>query len=396
MDTITTTLVNATPRSNKYKYYSVGGTAYTNKKSGSQQTIADADSIIYNVQSYSDLPTDGNPYFLYVVENDKILYLWDEDASSYSAITGGVKKIIPGNNISISPITGVGDVTINGYASTVDVGTTTTGSAGTDAEVVNSGTTTNAIFDFTIPRGDMGPIGPRGLTGNTGSAGTVTVGTTTTGNPGTNASVTNSGTASAAILAFTIPRGATVEVGTTTVSNPDVSPSVSDSGTDGDVVLDFSLPRAAEITVGTITTGNPGTNVIVSNSGTDGDVVLDFTIPRGTPAGLDYSVTEQAVGTWINGDTIYQKTLPAFTLGYNTQYSTAHNITGLTRVVRVEGMASYNNRWIALPNGGDSSNYYRCYFEVDMALVTLYVYPTSQWNNFVCYATLWYTRLIEN
>ena len=49
----------------------------------------------------------------------------------------------------------------------------------------------------------------RGATGSAGSAATVTVGTTTTGNPGTNASVVNSGTSSAAVLDFTIPKGAT-------------------------------------------------------------------------------------------------------------------------------------------------------------------------------------------
>lgn len=47
-----------------------------------------------------------------------------------------------------------------------------------------------------------------GTDGRDGAAASVAVGTTTTGNPGTNASVTNSGTSSAAVLNFTIPRGA--------------------------------------------------------------------------------------------------------------------------------------------------------------------------------------------
>lgn len=41
-------------------------------------------------------------------------------------------------------------------AATVTVGTTTTGTAGTSAAVTNSGTTTNAVFDFTIPQGASG------------------------------------------------------------------------------------------------------------------------------------------------------------------------------------------------------------------------------------------------
>jgi hypothetical protein len=44
--------------------------------------------------------------------------------------------------------------------------------------------------------------------GPTGSAATVAVGTTTTGAAGSSAAVTNSGTSSAAVLNFTIPQGA--------------------------------------------------------------------------------------------------------------------------------------------------------------------------------------------
>lgn len=50
---------------------------------------------------------------------------------------------------------------------------------------------------------------PKGDTGATGAGATATVGTTTTGDPGTNASVTNSGTAKDAVFNFTIPRGDT-------------------------------------------------------------------------------------------------------------------------------------------------------------------------------------------
>ena len=50
---------------------------------------------------------------------------------------------------------------------------------------------------------------PRGNTGATGAGATVAVGSTSTGNPGTNASVTNSGTSKDAIFNFTIPRGNT-------------------------------------------------------------------------------------------------------------------------------------------------------------------------------------------
>ena len=49
--------------------------------------------------------------------------------------------------------------------------------------------------------------GTDGTDGSDGTAATISIGTTSTGNAGTNASVTNTGTSSAAIFNFTIPRG---------------------------------------------------------------------------------------------------------------------------------------------------------------------------------------------
>ena len=77
------------------------------------------------------------------------------------------------------------------------VGTTTTGSAGTNASVSISGTE----LSFTIPRGDTG------ATGATGAAATISVGTVTTGSAGSSATVTNSGTSGAAVFDFSIPQG---------------------------------------------------------------------------------------------------------------------------------------------------------------------------------------------
>ncbi len=50
-----------------------------------------------------------------------------------------------------------------GTAATLAVGTVTTGEPGTDAQVINSGTPQNAVFDFTIPKGDTGTVAPLSL-----------------------------------------------------------------------------------------------------------------------------------------------------------------------------------------------------------------------------------------
>ena len=56
-------------------------------------------------------------------------------------------------------------------------------------------------------KGDKGDKGEQGLQGIAGTAATIRIGSVYTGEPGTNASVTNSGTSTNAILNFTIPRG---------------------------------------------------------------------------------------------------------------------------------------------------------------------------------------------
>ena len=201
-------------------------------------------------------------------------------------------------------------------ATTVSVGTTTTGAAGTSASVNNSGSSTAAILDFTIPqgakgdtgatgaKGDKGDTGATGATGATGSAGaaaTVAVGTTTTGSAGTSASVSNSGTSSAATLNFTIPRGDTGAKG--------------DKGDTGSTGATGATGSAATVAVGTTTTGSAGTSASVTNSGTSSAATFDFTIPRGDtgatgstgPAGADGRTIlsgsgAPSAGTGNNGD----------------------------------------------------------------------------------------------
>ena len=122
----------------------------------------------------------------------------------------------------------------------------------------------------------------------------IEIGETTTGEPGTPANVTNSGTNTAPVLNFTIPEGekgdaATIQVGEVTASDPGSEPQVKNSGTENAAVFDFVLPRgqtgptgpAATIEVESTVTGEPGTQASVENVGTSGAAKLRFTVPRG-------------------------------------------------------------------------------------------------------------------
>jgi hypothetical protein len=57
-------------------------------------------------------------------------------------------------------------------------------------------------------QGDTGPQGPQGDQGPAGAAATIAVGTVSTGDPGTNVNIVNTGTSAEAIFSFTIPKGA--------------------------------------------------------------------------------------------------------------------------------------------------------------------------------------------
>jgi hypothetical protein len=59
----------------------------------------------------------------------------------------------------------------DGAAATISLGTVTTGVAGSSVIISNSGTTSAAVFDFTIPEGDTGPQGDQGIQGVQGIQG---------------------------------------------------------------------------------------------------------------------------------------------------------------------------------------------------------------------------------
>jgi len=61
-------------------------------------------------------------------------------------------------------------------------------------------------FNF-FPSSSEGAQGPAGSAGSNGAAATITLGTVTTGAAGSNVIITNVGTSSAAVFNFTIPRG---------------------------------------------------------------------------------------------------------------------------------------------------------------------------------------------
>jgi hypothetical protein len=85
-------------------------------------------------------------------------------------------EVIPPPEIVVELVTGYGVPNGGGGGGgggtvTVNVGSTTTGQPGTNASVTNTGTSQAVVLAFVIPRGDVGAIGPAGPQGATGPQG---------------------------------------------------------------------------------------------------------------------------------------------------------------------------------------------------------------------------------
>ena len=163
-----------------------------------------------------------------------------------------------------------------GAAATIAVGTTTTLAAGNPATVSNSGTSSAAVFDFGIPKGADGTDGTDGTTPS------VTVGTTTTGAAGTSASVTNTGVAPDVVLNFTIPKGADgTGTGTVTevkqgngitVADGTTTPTVTAKSGDNSIVVDSAGIKVKVKSGGGITVDADGLSAAGGTAPGDGQI----------------------------------------------------------------------------------------------------------------------------
>ena len=122
---------------------------------------------------------------------------------------------------------------------TIAIGEVTTGEPGSEADASITGTAPNFVLNLTIPQGEVGPQGPQGIQGEVGPQGPI-------GETG--------------------PQGEQGPVGETGPAGP--------AGEDG---------LTPTLTIGTVTTGEPGTEASASITGTAPNFVLNLTIPQGEP-----------------------------------------------------------------------------------------------------------------
>lgn len=177
------------------------------------------------------------------------------------------------------------------------------------------------------PNGDKGDTGPKGEKGDTGAAASIKIGTVTTGAAGSNASVTNSGTASNVVLNFTLPRGK--------------------DGADGGVTVDAELSD---------TSTNPVQNKAIYNAllnkvGTD--IFSGFAL-MGATSTIAWRQGSQAIGS-INA-TNYTGTAARATQDgagnvITETYATKADINGVVKTVNNTAPDENGNVTIAVSSG---------------------------------------------
>jgi hypothetical protein len=231
-----------------------------------------------------------------------------------------------------------------GAAATIAVNSVTTGAAGSSATVVNSGTESAALLDFTVPRGDAGAPGGKGDKGDTGDNATVTVRNVTTGAPGDGASVTNAGTSQDAVLDFEIPAGVAGADGHTVL--PTTGAPSNGTGNNGDLAYDSAArtmygPKAAGVWPAGIqfagsTEFNFSSNGVVIANDVFGDygVGHDLSLPAGNFVGSFAFANAPSAGVTLTLKHITDLTNPAGATTIGTiAFTTGNNVGVFTRAV---------------------------------------------------------------
>lgn len=175
----------------------------------------------------------------------------------------------------------------DGVSPTITIGTTTTLDPDVPASVTNVGTDTNLILNFALPKGETGTPGADGTDGTDGTDGitpTVTIGTTTTLDPGSDATVTNTGTSTDVILNFGIPQGIQGS-SANALSMPTVVSELPEDATPG---IFYFVPKSYTTTTAT---GDSFNITVSDDAGRIDTFIINGVLEQATPPATIYVMT---------------------------------------------------------------------------------------------------------
>lgn len=231
------------------------------------------------------------------------------------------------------------------------------------------------------PQGATGPQGPKGdkgdagAKGDTGAAASIKIGTVTTGAAGSNASVTNSGTASNVVLDFTLPRGEDGADGGIVVDT-----AMSDTSTNPvqnkviKAALDTKVNKTDKIYEANLAWG--GRNIAGGYSPIDGAMISNLGANRfafGKAEGITVEYSEDAGETWVEYPLTDTTKVKLFSVGGNYLYaggekSRTPSVNDMIRVtIDSDAFGTYtalNKFAIEISTGGNRG----CYCTIDASL----------------------------
>ena len=201
----------------------------------------------------------------------------------------------------------------DGAAATITVGTVTTGAPGSSATVTNSGTSNAAIFDFSIPEGDVGATGPTGPKGDQGDPGEgVPVGGTT----GQYLTKNSDDDYDTEWSTLSLPSGIVTTSDTGTVTSTMIA-----DGTIVDADISSSAAIDASKVEGTLPASGATGQVLAKASATDYDAdwidiagaVYQTTAPTGPSVGQVWVDSDATAGVLNQNDYVLKSEAEAYT-----------------------------------------------------------------------------------
>lgn len=119
--------------------------------------------------------------------------------------------------------------------------------------------------------------------------------------------------------------------------------------------------------------------------------VVGIKYGNGTQTFHNYSTAEQVVGTWIDGSTVYEKTVSLGNLPNDSTLNVAHDISNLGKVISVTGVAQRETNFIAVFFPYATTNRVDTIF-VTISQTNVNITTYSDRSAFTGYVTIQYTK----
>ena len=140
-------------------------------------------------------------------------------------------------------------------------------------------------------------------------------------------------------------------------------------------------PIAGALAQGSVNTSTINDGAVTANK-------IDFS----TLAFGNYSTTEQDTGfTWIDGKKIYKKTINFGALPNATTKNTAHGITNLAQVIKIEGFTSNGTSTYPLPRVMIGGAQYQAQIQTNATYIQIDTADNLS-SYTITYVTLYYTK----